>query len=1134
MVPLLAARTRTRDKPPAAPAAASFILLSDHETMATDELPAGDTSPAAAEPPPAAAEPTPASNREPDGSSTDGAHDPVAPSSAVSASAPASSTDPTAVAAMFAFLRGGHPMRWLRGGTTFGVGALVTFLLMAHDVQWRWAVPVGFVFVIIAALGALDIFGGFDDLVPWQQGAPQPGEHDAVLPPARVADRVANARDALPMFVGFLITLLVTMAIMSRASGIGWGLALVVGWTAVAATGFTVLAKLGIVDAATRPLRTREGFWLVVFCAVIFLPTLGVGSLVDPWETHYGEVSREVLSRDDWITIWWAEEGYFLSKPILDFWMQALAMATFGVDFHPGRLLAPSELHGAPPHPEWIVRLPSLALSVIALYLAYKAVSKTRGRRAGLIGAMVLATMCDWMMLSHQSITDMPFVASLTAAMSLLIIGLGSPDEETVRAVPVRFGKSIWTLSGWHVALGVVLLCALPQAFYLISRNFELITQGDFGFAPRLDEYHAGSGGMCWMGPEVGNTYERLMRVGKWPCDPGTVVFARWAFQPAAQGLLWLACLGALLFINRNERRVSRLCFIVAWVFAGISTMGKGVAGFLLPIAVAGSYILAARKWRDILRLELVSGVIVLATVAAPWFIAMYTRMGDEFIQQLFVHHMWKRALDHVHDTNTGDDVSLRYYVWQLGYAMFPWIGLVPAGLVWWARTRWQQARRALTVEQERQRDAVTFLVMWFVIAFGLFTYMKTKFHHYVFPAVPPAALLTGLYLDEALGKRPLVERGSKLFYALLTLGGVALAVVGFSMMVPGPLFGRIPLPTGEVGKRAVPAEGWSLEALSAQEMYQHAQSVFPAAPKLGAALGLVGLVLIVAAAMIARKPAPTGATPATSEPSDVDPITAASDELDLADDARLSETSSDEAKAIASSRRLLWGAVALAGAVTVALVTRDLASRPDLDIKGQERLIQLFTYRYDRSWPKDLLFQPALLGFGLTATLLTALMFARHLRRQAVVALVALAGLWAIWDLDVYMPQVSEHWGQRPIFDAYYRDRDSDQEPLVAFEMNWKGENFYSGGRLIEFGNSMSQGRTAGERGSDRMRQWLNDIKGKTKAIYIVTESGRQSRVDEMFRSTFGPPPKGKWLEPVTTEKDGNKFQLYRARVGR
>jgi hypothetical protein len=124
------------------------------------------------------------------------------------------------------------------------------------------------------------------------------------------------------------------------------------------------------------------------------------------------------------------------------------------------------------------------------------------------------------------------------------------------------------------------------------------------------------------------------------------------------------------------------------------------------------------------------------------------------------------------------------------------------------------------------------------------------------------------------------------------------------------------------------------------------------------------------------------------------------------------------------------------------------------------------------------------------------------------------------------------EGWGQRPLFEAYYRDRRSVKEPVVAFEMNWKGENYYSGGRLIEFGNGMGQGSTAGERGSDRMRTWLTDLKNKTGAVYFVTEFSRVAKIDDMLRGVFGPPPNGqKWTEPVTNETITNKFVLVRAR---
>ncbi len=1016
--------------------------------------------------------------------------DAAAPASAPPKGEGASAADPTSSkedvkesASMLGFMKGGHPMRWLRGGATFGVGAFGAILLMARTEQWRWGVPVGLLFVLTAVVGLLDFVGSFDDATPWTQGlrplTSKTGASVATLPPARVGARVDVSVVYMPAFSA-LVAALASMALMAYAGGAVWGVLIACGWITTAVFGFQALAALGLVDDAARPLLSRHGFWLIVFCCVLFFPTLGAHSLVDPWETHYGEVSREILSRDDWITIWWAEEGWFVSKPILDFWMQALAMAAFGVGFvggdkhayMPGNIIAPAQIGGEPTHPEWIVRFPSLILSVIALYLAYRAVAQVRGRRAGLISSIVLATGCDWAMLSHQSITDMPFVASLTAAMSLLIIGLTTDDDATVRAVPVRFGSKVWSLSGYHLALGVVLICALPQALYLISRNFEFVTSNGFGFAPHLDEYFPGSGHECWK-PQDGS-YERLMVIGKWPCDKAKVFHPE--FQPVVQGLAWLG-LGALLVaFNRNERRISRLCFLVAWVFASISTMGKGVAGFLLPIAVAGIYVVTARKWRDLLRFEFVSGAIVLAIVAAPWFVGMFMRMGDEFIQQLFVHHMWKRALDHVHDTNGGDDVSLRYYVWQLGYAFFPWTGVVAGGLVWWARDRWGVAKRALSLDDERRRDVGIFLVMWFVFAWALFTYMKTKFHHYVFPAVPPAAMLTGIFLDGALGRRPFAGKRRVLAAFFGTLLGVGLAAYGFSRLVPGTFFGSID------PKQALP----------------------PAAPLIGALLAAAGLVLAFVSARFADDP---------SAPAD--------DALD--------EDESDGA----STTGIFVGALALAGAVATALVTRDLASAPLTDIKGQERLIQLFTYRYDRVWPKELSFSPALLGFGLAATVLVALIAVRAYRRQAIVSLAALAFLWAGWDLNVYMVKVAPHWGQRPLFEAYYRDRKAVNEPVVAFEMNWKGENFYSGGRLIEFGNGMAQGATAGERASDRMRTWLVDMRKHVKAVYFVTEFGRVQKIEEMLRSTMGAPPNGgaKWVEAITTEAQDNKFVVVRAR---
>src|SRR5262245_46902335 len=86
-----------------------------------------------------------------------------------------------------------------------------------------------------------------------------------------------------------------------------------------------------------------------------------------------------------------------------------------------------------------------------------------------------------------------------------------------------------------------------------------------------------------------------------------------------------------------------------------------------------------------------------------------------------------------------------------MGYGMFPWIGLIPVALMlWFARKLPAQAE--LSDERVRtQRNTLHMLGLWFAVSFTLFSAMTTKFHHYIFPAVPPLAAMVGLILDRLL-----------------------------------------------------------------------------------------------------------------------------------------------------------------------------------------------------------------------------------------------------------------------------------------------------------------------------------------------------------------------------------------------
>ncbi len=981
----------------------------------------------------------------------------------------------------------GNPLRWKRGLIAILAGAIPAFLLMAKNGQHGWGIPVGFLFVCVAVFGVMDLLGTFDDQV----------DH---------VESTTSVKELLPSLgvVGALVLAFGTNIWLAQSAVVSpWLAAVLVPGTFIGlvAAVFKLGKKLGPWTkdelGLERPLTSRHGFWVIVVGALLYMPALGVFSLWDPWETHYGEVAREILSRDDWISLWWAQDGWFWSKPILNFWIQSLAMGSLGTHFQPDQMLIAANGTAAA-HPEWVVRMPNVLMTIGAMYFLYKGVAKVFGRRAGLLGAIVLATMPDWFFLAHQTMTDMPFVAAMTAAMGLLLFGLNTDEEERVRVYEVdAFGAKL-RFSLWHVVFGAVLLCAVPQILYLLSRNVELVVFGDGpkGFRFHWDEFKSGSAGNCGLpGNEAcasrepatlprGDTWWSVSRRG--PILGGILRFF-FAFEPATQAIVWSVVLGGVLYLNWGERRSRRLIYIAAWLAAAIATMAKGPAGFGLPIICACAYVATKKRWSELLRFELVSGLLVILCVAIPWYLAMYMRHGSPFTDRLIFHDMFNRAFSHVHDTNEGDDTGIRYYVWQLGYATFPWTGLVPLGLLWGFRRSDSALARVFGLRNADGTsptnsggaavgDASVMLVMWFLFAYALFTFMGTKFHHYIFPAVPPAAMLVGVVLDDMLGRMPIARTKQLIVY----LGGLALAggiaTIGASKLWPGSIFGAKP-EAGSSGSLAVALVMIGIAAA----LFTAAVLMFRGAPEDEPASTTV-------AQDPSKSPFRGGVTTTGETPED---------------------------KSHRLHEQLMLGAAALAGTLATLLVGRDLAMKPEgSDQTGSIRLLQLFTYNYKRPWPDTLDFSAVLGGFTVVAGLLGVVLAVRSLRRHAVVAICAFAMLWAVWGLDVYMTKLSPHWGQHEVIEAYYRDRATPEEQLVAYQMNWKGENFYTSNRIPAFVSSGANFQT-----------WLKKERERgVKVLYFVTEHSRTSGL----RSEVA----GKSYKEITDKALCNKFILVRAEL--
>ncbi|MDX2020024.1 MAG: glycosyltransferase family 39 protein [Deltaproteobacteria bacterium] len=463
----------------------------------------------------------------------------------------------------------------------------------------------------------------------------------------------------------------------------------------------TDLAKQGWLDRFSDRQMVMA---VIAFALLLYVPFAGSYGLWDPWETHYGEVARQMTYRSDFISLWWPgsprDPDVFWSKPVLTFWILSLAMHVAGIGLRGG---APSEM-ALGTRAEWAMRVPMAFAAAMALVGVYLVVSRFVNRRAAVLSTLVLATSPMFSLIARQAMTDMPFVGPMVLALSLAALALFDDQDEMLP----RRGQGMLTYPAhrlFYITVGVFLLLVLPQLWVdSVQLKFRLALWG----GKRLMVYGA---------------------VAMIPYYVGSLMF---------------------LFLAARARYKAPLYFYLAAMLCGLAVLAKGLAGLGLPIIVFVAYLAFTWNWKRLRRAQLLPAILVsilaVVLVAAPWHHAMIIRHGWEFWNELFGDNHWRRMVLGRH----GDRGTFEYFLLQLGYALLPWLVLAPAAL---AALVGRRSPETTPVAQRRQ-GVYLLGAIWFVAAYGVVSLSMTKFHHYVLPALPGLAIVVGCFLDDVLRRK--------------------------------------------------------------------------------------------------------------------------------------------------------------------------------------------------------------------------------------------------------------------------------------------------------------------------------------------------------------------------------------------
>ncbi|MBA2662752.1 MAG: glycosyltransferase family 39 protein [Bradymonadaceae bacterium] len=449
---------------------------------------------------------------------------------------------------------------------------------------------------------------------------------------------------------------------------------------------------------------------LVVVAVVLLFGNLSRIGIWEPWEASEIQVAQQYVNRADFVAnpedlskpgYNWAVptyDGQPVARPLLKTWLMGASLMIAGVDDAPkiGAL-------------EFSARFPLAFAALLMVLLGYLWMRRYFGGWTALMTGLATASLPAVYLGAQLATSEMLFMVTTSLAIMAFAQLVFADSKKLLWGA--LFGLALalafldQRLLGLYLPLGIVAAFALSQLPYLEAMRL----RGDPG-APK----HVGA-----------------LEIG----------LGTGALLAAVATLIW-----GLVRSSDAPDSVVFLPHVGQWVAA------------LVPIFVIAAGLLFARQTSVVKSLVSLPGAVAGAIVAVP-LIAVSIAYGDanpvllqdgEVIGKIPVftylleNHLFSSSLasDHIH-----------FAMWlrQVGFAMLPWVALVPLALGYLARsTRLEdEDGEPITDLLSPQLAIQRLLLVWIFAAFVIVAIAASQ-NHYYYPAYFPLMAGVGLLMTDA------------------------------------------------------------------------------------------------------------------------------------------------------------------------------------------------------------------------------------------------------------------------------------------------------------------------------------------------------------------------------------------------
>lgn len=228
----------------------------------------------------------------------------------------------------------------------------------------------------------------------------------------------------------------------------------------------------------------------------------------------------------------------------------------------------------------------------------------------------------------------------------------------------------------------------------------------------------------------------------------GILVFSRGASFDITVTFPLTAALVNFFLYDRKQKFIMLFFF---YFFIGVALLAKGLIGIVFPFAiVAFYYLLSHRLPNRQFIFSLFWGTLITMAVAAIWYMPMYLRHGWEFVDEFFLQHHFQRFTSNKYQ----HPQPFYFFFWVLPLMTLPWLPFFFAA-VWKIIKSNLKKSAAESTEffMEPRSSLLIFAIAWLVVPLVFFSFSGSKLPGYILPAVPPAIVITALFIYDLVGK---------------------------------------------------------------------------------------------------------------------------------------------------------------------------------------------------------------------------------------------------------------------------------------------------------------------------------------------------------------------------------------------